>query len=456
MRIGKVFLSKNFISKIQGSDIELIIVSQNNLDLSFFMQFTFAKVSLVKTIEKESISFWGRIYGLSELLRTCGYWYKFRNKGLWYYYHNMFRQFSAEFPDKRFPFYKRTYLFFISFFGQFSFLWKFFDSLLSFYFKIPEEIKKCKSNTEKVCLVQAACWGYQDRMLSFWAKKNNINSFLIPYTSDQLTMNGYLINDFKKVFVQGPIEFEYAKNIHNVDYNRILQAGSLWLRNIDATKNEPPKKSNNKIRILYAGISDLYYPRIKELQIIKELVLFLDSHFNNRFEFIYRPYISNKKEIEVISSFFNKIDCFNIHFPDQLINSLSTSDDIIDVKQFSHIDISSISDFDILIMSLSTSLAIDIAYVSKCLIISNLVDTEEGFLAQRGTEKGLIMNNTLRFGPGCKLIRSSDELCKIVSFVFKNEIDKSNSSIELVNNWDYNNKFYEKANLLKYFFNNTN
>ncbi len=453
LRIGKVFLSRNFISKIEGSDVELIIVSQNNFDLSFFSQFTFAKVTLIQIREQESTSFLGRIYGLSELLRTCGYWYKFRNKGLWYYYYNMFRQFSKVFPDRRFSLFKRTYLLLISFFGQFRFFWEFFDSLLSHYFIIPEELKRCNNNNENICLIQAACWGYQDRMLAFWSKKNTVDSFLIPYTSDQLTMNGYLINDFKKVFVQGPIEFEYAKSNHKIDENRILQAGSLWLRNIDATKLEFPKKSHDKIRILYAGVSDLYYPRLKELEVIKELILFLERNFKDSFELIYRPYVTEDHETEIISIYFQNINSITINFPNQLINSLNFTNELINIKQFSQIDTTSISDFDIFIMSLSTSLIIDVAYISKCVLISNIVDTTEGFLKQRGTENGLVLNNTLRFAPGCKIIRSTDELCEIISSVFKNDICISDSSEELLKQWDYGFKFYEKENLLDYLFN---
>jgi hypothetical protein len=47
-------------------------------------------------------------------------------------------------------------------------------------------------------------------------------------------MNGYLLSNYKKIFVQGPLEFEYALKYHKVKKSSIIQAGSFWFRNIDS------------------------------------------------------------------------------------------------------------------------------------------------------------------------------------------------------------------------------
>lgn len=449
LRVGKIFLTDTFLSKIEDENNDLIIVTPLKLEPSFFFRFKFKTVTIVESRNIDERINKSKLFGLSELMRMNGYWYKYRNEGMRYYFHNMFKEFSEDFPDKKLPFHKRVIIAIISFLGQFSFVWRGIDRLLNSIYSIPLELQSLVTDPQKVILIQSANWGNQDRSLSNWARRNRINSYLIPYTSDQLTMNGFLMNNYKKVFVQGPIEYEYAKKKHCLSDNEIVKAGSLWLRNLDVVKQKRSKESNKVKRIIYAGVSQLYYPRKKELEILKSIIDFLVDE-GQEFELIYRPYVYTEQEKSQILTYFSDYSNIIFEWPDKIINSLESSDTKIDLDKVSSMEYTSFLNCDIFIMSVSTSLVLDVGYLSGCVLISNLIDTEEGFLAQRNTINGLVENETLRFAPGCIIVKTQYELLSVIKNFFRKDLNqRDKSATTVIDSWDYGSDFYDSENLLE-------
>ena len=80
--------------------------------------------------------------------------------------------------------------------------WKVFDRLVgSSLFRCPA-LARTATSYHEVILVQSACWGMQDRMLAWVARRHKWRTVLVPYTTDQLFCNGDLVSDFDAILVQ--------------------------------------------------------------------------------------------------------------------------------------------------------------------------------------------------------------------------------------------------------------
>jgi hypothetical protein len=97
-----------------------------------------------------------------------------------------------------------------------------------------------------------------------------------------------------------------------------------------------------------------------------------------------------------------------LQWPDININSLDSNKTLSFEDQIQK-DIINLSGIDIFVMSLSTSMCLDAAYISKCFVISNTID-ESLILKARHTYDGLITDNTLRYLPGVEVLNTYEHL----------------------------------------------
>lgn len=442
-RIAKLILSKHFIDSFINEKCEIIFVTP--LDIESIINEINTKSHSIKVIKwKASFKnkFIGFLYNISEILRLNGYWFRHRKKnGFEYYYYNMFRDFNEDGTNKQKFIVSRIFIFVFSALGNSFKSWKIVNALIRNSYNYPSELLGLINSSDDVAFIQSASWGVHDRLLASWAEENNIPSFFIPYTTDQLLMNGYLLLNYEKLFIQGELEEQYLLTLHNVEPQKIDKSGSLWLRNIDALKEEIDSNAFQAFKgfkIVYAGVLSLYYPRHKEIEIVLNLVEELEIVLDENWDFIYRPYLANDNEKKKIEEAFSGIDRVILQWPSISINSLE-SVNASDFKAEIIQDIRSLSNIDVFIMSVSTSLAIDAAYISGAQMVSNLIDFEN-FLVDRKTFKGLVHNNTLRYLPGVILAETENEIKSCILARYKEGCSEaSKSSTEILRYWDYKN-----------------
>ena len=197
-----------------------------------------------------------------------------------------------------------------------------------------------------------------------------------------------------------------------------------------------------KVKIVYAGVSPLYYPRIAEFKVIETISSFLSSNYNiDDIEFTYRPYITDESDKFAVMN--NLIHLKNVLFqwPKYGINNLSvlSSESFFDdIKS----EVLHIMDINIFIMSVSTSMAIDVSYVSGATIISNMIDHED-ILARRDTHL-IVDNDTLKFVPGAKVVYNHSELNDAIKKVIDTHCEADGSSKTILSSWDYQNVDFPK------------
>lgn len=442
-RIAKLILSKHFIDSFVNDKCEIIFITP--LDIEPIINDINSKSHSIKVIKWEAgftNKFIGFLFNISEILRLNGYWFRNRKKnGFEYYCYNMFRDFNEAGTNKKKPLLSRIFIFVFSALGSSSKSWKILNTLIRGSYIYPSELSELLNSSDDVSFIQSASWGIHDRLLASWAEENKIPSFFIPYTTDQLLMNGYLLTNYEKLFIQGELENQYLLDLHNIEPNKIEKSGSLWLRNIDALKKEIDSNAFEELppfKIVYAGVLSLYYPRHKEIEIVLDLIEELELALDKNWVFVYRPYLANENEKKKIEKTFDGIDRVSLQWPSLSINSLENVN-ASDFKGEIIEDIRSLTDIDVFIMSVSTSLAIDAAYISGAQIISNLIDFEN-FLADRKTFEGLVYNNTLRYLPGTILAESENEIKSwILARYNECRSEASKSSTQILSHWDYEN-----------------
>ena len=173
---------------------------------------------------------------------------------------------------------------------------------------------------EKVTLIQSASWGFQDRLLGWMARKHKWRTVMMPYTTDQLSINGHLISDFDAVCVQGEMEYYLVSKYHKVLVNQVMKLGSPWARYIEEThfriKNKVRAKKKKK-QIIYSGVGHTYFPIESEFYGLELLLGAIKTGEIVDTEIVYRPIVlteEKRKRIEYNFSeeiFKKKVDSFS-------------------------------------------------------------------------------------------------------------------------------------------------
>ena len=380
-------------------------------------------------------SFVNKIYNISEQLRVQGYYYKYRNskmKSYWRQYISLNKKSKFQFFDKLFNL-KYWFRINIGIFGRFSYSWKLLDSIFGFIFYNGNEYLKILNAYKKIILIQCASWGYQERFLAYYARKFHAKMIFLPYTTDQLSIGGFLLAKYDTVCVQGNIELDYATSIHKISIEKIMKMGCLWLRNLDKysfiNNDIKPKGEKN---ILYAGVASAYFSRETEYNTLDKLAESIASGRLINAKIIYRPVCKNDFELNEIVNRYNKnpfvsvaipqIACIGLEeYPKKSIEN--------DIRSY----IYDINKADVFIMSLQTSMLIEMAYINTP-SISNYIDT---YLDITGED----FLKDLKFDV-CSRVTTIEDLISKTIEAFELKEWQSNIREEFLEGWDFNNENY--------------
>ena len=110
-RVAKSIINDSVID-VLTSNSDLLLVCPFSNELQFIESFDGKKVSFFRWQENETSFFIRKLHILSELLRRNGYWFKFRNSGMEFYYKNQHMTFGFEGKDFSVSSVKR-FLFFV-------------------------------------------------------------------------------------------------------------------------------------------------------------------------------------------------------------------------------------------------------------------------------------------------------------------------------------------------------
>lgn len=435
-RIAKITLSDFFLEQI-AADGEILIISPL-INEDFKSQFKKIKGIQYLNWGFQPSGFAKKIFAISEMLRKYGYWFRFRNRGLQYLFYNRFKMFGHDGCDKNFSPLTKVLIYLSGLLGYFRFSWKLIDSFFFIKKGTFEALQSITRKYDQKVFVQSSSWSEQDRILQKWMRKHANLNILIPYTTDQLWTNGYLLADYDLVFAQGPAEYNFAKNFHKINDAQLVKFGCMWFRIMDKVRSQSVQQMQDKETvILYAGVDADYYPKEGELIAIKALSKAINSKKIPPAKIIYRPYIRSQAEKEIVIELFKELKEIEFQWIDLVINNItstqkvSLSDSVKNaVKEFSGIDL--------VIMSGSTSLALDVAYLSNCAVIANFTDSKN-INYRRKAHLQFDSNNNLFGIPGVNVVESTEALINYAALFLNDKKLSEKNAKEIYSNWDYNN-----------------
>lgn len=442
-RLNRVLLGPPVLGLLREQS-DVVIVSPFADNPLFQQEFSGKSVSFLQWNAPERMRQpFGKLYALSELLRVEGYWRRNRNNGMACYIANSHTQFGLDGKDKKLSFFKRMISSAISRVGVWQKAWRVIDHLVGpSVFRLPK-LQQLSQNYEQVVLIQSASWGMQDRMLAWMARQLKWRTVMVPYTTDQLMVNGYLMSDFDVICVQGPAEDGFAKRLHNVPSARVKRLGSAWLRYVEliqckANQAKMRLASTERKTIMFAGVSTTYFPKQSQYEIIEELLHVIDAGAEGM-ELVLRPVAGDELEKnEIITRYGNRRN-IKIQWPQasclNLQNSLGTERMPSMEAELSEF-IGQLQNIDLVVMASFTSLAIDAAYL-KIPSIAVFADKTE-LLKRRFTnlifDFGQILNG---FTDLPIFLHQLDQLTPLVQTLLADPQKSRELANQVVKNWDY-------------------
>ena len=196
-RLARVTLSEQIINKIL-KHANLFVISPFANDPKFTSNFN-SKINHLYFDPPKGSRFISYIMFISEILRVNGYYHKYSKDIMSYYKSNENIKFGFNGFDTMHSFKHRILTFLFGEIGKFVKAWRILDNIFGSYYYTKSDYFDLFKSYDSVCLIQSSSWGWQDRSLNYFAKKFRYRKVLIPYTTDQLCLNGYLIGDFDSV-----------------------------------------------------------------------------------------------------------------------------------------------------------------------------------------------------------------------------------------------------------------
>lgn len=440
LRLIRVLLGKPVLNVLRNIKADVLIISPFADREEFQEEFALPNMHFWGMDVPDPIPMpWRILYGISENLRLMGYWHRYADAGMAYYDSNKAFVFGENGNDRKIPFLKRIANSIFGLVGKWCSIWRLFDAFVGGAIFDNKALLTYTQAYDQVTLVQAASWGLQDRLLGWMGRKYTWRTVLVPYTTDQLWCNGYLISDFDMVCVQGPCEYFFAEKFHGIPQRQIKCLGSAWFRNIDALTGVSQKKmpsNTERFRIMLAGSVAMYFPTESEFGILEWLVDACRTGVLQNTEIIYRPLGENDAIRRVIEDRFSEDAILTIQYSQQICYGLdryaqsSSSDD-----ELCHY-LAQISACDLLVTAGTTTLALDIAYLGIPTIFA-LVDPS-GVLEKRNTRLLLDENLKLRYFEKIPLVLDKENLLSEINRLKSNPEVRQQLADAVVRDWDYN------------------
>lgn len=442
-RNARFLLSSKIYERIKN-EYKVLLVSPFSNRENFVKEFGGHNVSFLffnPEISFSQINFIARkAYAISEALRRNGYWFRFRNRRMRYYW-NLLVGNNGNINGNTIKSKLKGYV--LGWIGYFRCSWKLIDRIGGDLLYDAKSILKHTEGYKNVIIIQTATWGYQERFLSYCAHKYSYKTVFVPYTTDQLLTNGYLLSDFDKICTQGPIETKAAQSYHKIPLKRIAPLGMLWFRNIEEIFSAKQRKQNNKEKkrkiILYAGNSSTYFPRLSELNAIDTILYAIKTNILPNSRVIYRPVPKDSGESEIIYNRYKNEDSIEIQIPQLACYGMLDYPSTMVKNEISDY-LENLSSIDVFVMSLMTTMCFDALYFNKP-VISNFTDPSL-IMKKRGTRAYLEDDITGMVSSGIPIVFTHDDFIQKIKEALNNPSWHTQVRENILSNWDYQNQNY--------------
>jgi hypothetical protein len=385
------------------------------------------------------------LYHVSEALRRLGYYFRNRKGKMKYYWNSTIDPSNSDKNKTAVSskIYKYKILL-LGIFGYFKYTWRILDYLFGSWIFDTCKIYQSTDNYKYVVLVQTANWGYQERFLAYFSRKYTCRTILVPYTTDQTTINGYMISDFDKICAQGPIEKYFLTQLHDVPEEKITSLGMLWLRNYEFLSNSlrlKPEEKNKPIRkILYAGLAPDSFPRESEFLAINKIMESINNGVIPKAKLVYRPVHLNENEKYMLEQKYRDNNFFEIQLPQTSMIGISEKETVSIASEIESY-IQQINDVDLMVMSATTTMAFEMWHKGvPC--IANFTDTT-GTLAKKGFTTSYIEQDAfLTEAKGMLISFTLEEMITLINISLKDPKNTAGIAASALSAWDYDNKYY--------------
>jgi hypothetical protein len=379
------------------------------------------------------------LYTITQYARWQGYWFR-RRKKMPFYWKSRNIILGENGNDREVSYFKKIVRFIFAFVGYFPQTWKFIDSIHGWQtYKFPE-LDSIVERYEKIILIQSSSWGFQDELLSYWARRENWRKIFIPYTTDQLFSNGWLLCEYDKVCVQGDAEFNFAKKLYSVNNDRICKLGSLYgFVYKSFLTNRVISKSNfrkGEYVIMLAGSNPMFYPIDDEFYCLDLILNSITQGQLKNVQVIYRPLGYNKENRELILSRYMNRPNLEIKFANPSMYGLDDYQSV-NFTEVINDQIASFSNIDLLVSCGLTSLSVECAYLGVPSIALNIHKSD--FYKRR--KLNLIMDSQKRFilNPSVPHISEERLLIPMIDKLLKNINNRVDIVSGINRDWNYEN-----------------
>ena len=393
------------------------------------------------------------IYLLTEALRRFGYYYKYRNKQLKYYWKISTGKYKGTLDKDglatRQKVMYRLLCIFIGVIGSNKFFWRGLGVFFGKFFFDFHDINKITSNYDEIVLIQTANWGFQERFLSFWAYKNKCKTILVPYTTDQILINGYMITDYDFYCPQGSVEEKYLVNLHDVDQKKISKLGMIWLRVLEETnvykkieldKSLEDGRLKDKIRIMYTGLIPSAYPMASEFESVDRILYEIKIGHINANLLVYRPVVIDIKTKQTIEERYSNNSFIELQWPQAAmigIYSEIRSSITAQIEEY----LEQVVGIDLMIMSATTTMAFD-AFKMDIPCIANFYNSNDSFCKNGFSKSYIDADEFIRSAKGMPIVHTLDELIDEARKLIDHPSVVKPTKESTFSSWDYRNKNY--------------
>lgn len=424
-RIARVSLSEVVLDVLRER-ADVVIVAPFADDPMFQANFAGQRTRFLKWTQNAMSRFESRLLAASEIMRMNGFWRRHAQRGMAYFVANESVRQERDGKDVRLSVRLRAMLWVLGQLGRSSYAWRLVDRAMGKrWYRFPE-LTQLAREYDRVTLLQSANWGVQDRALARLSRERGWHRVLVPYTTDQLTVNGHLLNAFDVICSQGAFETQCARELHRVPAGRLRTLGSAWFRHLDRVKAETT--GGRQSFVMYAGVAATYFPRQSEFQAVDAIAEFLKT-IGSPLNLVYRPVEFEQRHRREIERRFAGTGV-ELQWPSVSEVGLETFSPI-QQREAMRSFVRDVLGCRLFIMSLVTSLGLDVAFLTGSAVIANMADPT-GVLARRRTD--LL---TTRGWPGLRIARSRDELLAHVKQCLENPDASSRESERIVGQWDH-------------------
>ena len=444
-RLIRVLLSPVLKNALQDY-AKILVVSPFSDNKSFQQEFKSNKVDFFNLTDPKRLTQpFKLLYTFSEILRCHGYWMRFRNQGMRFSFATRFLYLGKNGNDVKPNLLKQFVFTILAVLGMREKSWRFIDGMIGPSIFNVSELSGIANGFEKVTLIQSASWGFQDRLLGWMARKHKWRTVLMPYTTDQLSINGYLISDFDAVCVQGEMEYDYVPKYHKTSANQVMKLGSPWARYIEETHlrvKDKVRAKKKKKTIMYAGVDSAYFPIESEFYGLELLLEAIKTGEIEDTEIVYRPLALTEEKRKRIDFNFSDIENLSIYYSESSCIGMETLDGY--ENNFKELNkfVEQISECDLLVMALDTSLCIELAFIGIP-SIAYYYDPS-GVLARRKRFELFFENGRNPFVPEIPVIFDKNRLVPTAKGLLQDSEKARNQAEITAKQWDYKNADFNK------------